>query len=58
MTSMAMVFVLVGWVAMFAVFCTCGYCAVQYFRNGDLVKCLVCAVACIVAAIPIVTIGF
>ena len=58
MFDVAMVFCLVGWVAICAVFCTCAYCAVQYFRNGDFVKCFICAVVCVFAAWPMVMVGF
>lgn len=58
MFDVAMVFCLFGWVAIYAVFCVCACCAVQYFRNGDFVKCFVCAVVCVFAAWPMVMVGF
>lgn len=56
--TIAIIFVLVGWVVIVAIFAACVAGTVKAYRAGNFWQMVVCAVAAIVAAIPIVGVGF
>ena len=56
--TIALVFVLVGWVCIAALCSWCVVGTVKAYRGGEFWRMVVCAVAAILAAIPLVTVGF
>lgn len=58
MSFAAITFVILGWIVLFVVFVASAVSAVQYYRAGDFVRAFVCGVACALAAIPMLAVGF